>query len=393
VSSTDRLKGARVVVIGAGAIGSVVALRVAQAGAAVNVIEGRHVASGATYGSFAWTNAFGKGPREYFALNMRGMREHEALAAELRGDWLHADGALAWVHASDDDTHFQHDVELSRGWGYRVDEIEPERVTRELEPDLRIDPHEVELVYRMPLEGWVEATRMCQAALRGAIRLGAELVEGRVTSLLQERDVITGVVVGDGRALTADLVVNAAGPEAGEVARLAGLALPMERSPGAVIVTQPIPVTLRHVVHPGGYHHPTRASFRPDGGGRVMLHSPYVDSFAGSERPPVPGDPVLTRTIEGVASVLPALRFARTEACRVGVRPVPQDRLPIVGRDPRVAGLYHAVTHSGVTLAAIIARLVTDDLSGQDMPDLAPFRIERFDGIRAERPPESAAPE
>ena len=41
-----------------------------------------------------WVNANNKLPREYFELNLAGMREHERLHAELGGEWLHLTGNL-----------------------------------------------------------------------------------------------------------------------------------------------------------------------------------------------------------------------------------------------------------------------------------------------------------
>ena len=53
--------------------------------------------AGTSGASFAWTNSFGKIPRDYHDLNVAGMEEHAALAKELPGGgWLHQDGALAW---------------------------------------------------------------------------------------------------------------------------------------------------------------------------------------------------------------------------------------------------------------------------------------------------------
>ena len=48
---------------------------------------------------------------------------------------------------------------------------------------------------------------------------------------------------------------------------------------------------------------------------------------------------------------------------RVCVRPMPADGQSIVGWLPGVPGVYVAVTHSGVTLGAHLAGLITADLS------------------------------
>jgi hypothetical protein len=50
-----------------------------------------------------------------------------------------------------------------------------------------------------------------------------------------------------------------------------------------------------------------------------------------------------------------------------------------VGRLPGAPGIYVAVTHSGVTLAAHLSRLITADLTtGTPPPALAPYHPGRF---------------
>jgi glycine/D-amino acid oxidase-like deaminating enzyme len=58
---------------------------------------------------------------------------------------------------------------------------------------------------------------------------------------------------------------------------------------------------------------------------------------------------------------------------------MPADRLPIVGPLPWLDSLYLAVSHSGVTLAPVLGRLVARELA-DGAPDglLAPFRPGRF---------------
>ena len=67
---------------------------------------------------------------------------------------------------------------------------------------------------------------------------------------------------------------------------------------------------------------------------------------------------------------------------RVCVRPMPADGQSIVGWLPGVGGVYVAVTHSGVTLGAHLAGLITAEVlggaRGTVSAGLAPFRPGRF---------------
>jgi hypothetical protein len=53
---------------------------------------------------------------------------------------------------------------------------------------------------------------------------------------------------------------------------------------------------------------------------------------------------------------------------RVCVRPMPADGQSIVGWLPGAPGVYVAVTHSGVTLGAHLAALITSELLSADEP-------------------------
>jgi FAD-dependent oxidoreductase domain-containing protein 1 len=76
-------------------------------------------------------------------------------------------------------------------------------------------------------EGWFDAYALLQAFRRKARSLGAEEVAGEVVEIERDASRASGVRLADGRRITADWVVNAAGPRAAGVAAMAGLQLPV----------------------------------------------------------------------------------------------------------------------------------------------------------------------
>jgi glycine/D-amino acid oxidase-like deaminating enzyme len=63
----------------------------------------------------------------------------------------------------------------------------------------------------------------------------------------------------------------------------------------------------------------------------------------------------------------------------VAHRPQPADGLPAVGRLGAKTGVYLAMTHSGVTLAPLIGRLISDEIiDGRQSKLLEPYRPTRF---------------
>jgi glycine/D-amino acid oxidase-like deaminating enzyme len=372
--ASDHLRDARVVVVGAGVIGAAVAYRLAQAGAAVTVVERRSAGSGTSGATFAYVNATDKPPRAYHRMSMLAIRDHEDLADEIGGDWLHVTGSLHWAtREGDRASALDRTMRQLLAWGARADRLDPELVRRDLEPDLAIDPSAVGTVWRVERAGWLDPVAMAHGTLSAAVRrYGARLVRAGVVGLPHDDAKIDAVVLDDGGRPAADVVVNAAGPDAAALAALAGARLPLERTPGLLVVSAPAPARLRHVVYA------PEVNLRPDGGSRLLVQRERLDSEV-ADGPAIPlADRRVEEAMDHARLVIPALRDIPAEAVRVGVRPMPQDGYPIVGFDPAVGNLYHVVTHSGVTLAARLGLLVAEELTGGDTAPLEAYRPGRF---------------
>ena len=359
----------KVVVVGAGSVGANVAYRLAERGAGVTVLDAGAPGGGTSSASFAWTNSFSKTPRAYHDLNVASMEEHGLLAVELGGGgWLHQDGGLAWDEGPAGRARLDEAVARLSGWGYAIQRISP-KDARALEPDLAIEA-DIEDVIWTPGEGYVEVVPFVAALLAGAVRHGATVAAGqRVTGVFRSGDRVRGVSTESGARFEADAVVDCAGPAADEVARLAGLAIPLDRVPGRLIYTSPATTTLRRPIHAPGCH------FRPDGAGRIVLAEGAHDQVWREAAEPWPPE----RSLAAVARHLPALARARVEATRVGVRPMPRDEKPMVGGIPGLDGFYVVSSHSGVTLGPLWGRIAAAELlDGAPDARLAAFRPARF---------------
>jgi glycine/D-amino acid oxidase-like deaminating enzyme len=375
---SDYLRDARIVVIGAGAMGAAISYRLAQAGAEVTTVERRYPGAGTTGSSFAWLNGFSKHPREYHRLNVMSIRDHQDLADELNADWAHVDGALHWARSDEPIqlANLRETIQRLRGWGVRLDQTSPEIAMRELEPDLWIDPEAVPEVYLVHREGWLDSVAMAHGVMRAAItRYGAKLERATVTGLHGPSGAVSAVGLDDGRELPADVVINAAGPEAGRVAALAGVRLALDRQIGMLISTAPAPVWLRHVVRAADVH------LRPDGGARLLIQRENLDSHAVEGQPTPVDAPIIQEAVERARAIAPGLAEVPAQSVRTGIRPMPRDGHPIVGFEPSVSGLYTAVTHSGITLSARLALLIAEELAGSDVSELAPYRPDRFAAV------------
>ena len=170
------------------------------------------------------------------------------------------------------------------------------------------------------------------------------------------------------------MVVAAGTASVGLLAPL-GYRLPLDRVVGVLAVVSAPPDLVKRVLYPGHYH------VRPTTDGRVAIGCREMDFLADEDTdafgPPSWADQMLRMAQKDC----PRLGSSRVEELRVGARPMPSDELPIIGYVPGVQGAYVATMHSGVSLAAIVGKTVTEEItSGRVPPLLEPYRPERFAG-------------
>jgi glycine/D-amino acid oxidase-like deaminating enzyme len=362
----------RVAVIGAGIVGSSVGWNLARRGAKVVMIDADAPGTGVTNWSLGWVNASNKTQtREYFDLNVAGMAACRELALELvPGDWWNPIGHLRWTDepASAQALHLA--VEQLRLWGYKAETWKAEKVRDLLEPEICFPDDDTEVAF-YPGEGWIIGRTLAERLVQGAQGCGAETHFGSVlTDVVVEGDLVTGVVLSDGRRIRVDAVVNAAGPAGAEVASLVGRTLPMREEPGLLARVHCATVPLRRVMHA------PHVELRPDGPRLVVLHSREIDSLIESSASISDLSGRLCRLATDVA---PALDDSELVEAQIAWRPIPLDGFPSVGAASNISGYYEAVTHSGITLGAIVGRVLTQEMiDGTVDAVIAPYRPDRF---------------
>jgi FAD-dependent oxidoreductase domain-containing protein 1 len=85
-------------------------------------------------------------------------------------------------------------------------------------------------------EGWFDAHSLLTLLRTAARAKGARYIHGEVTGISREGNRITGVTLANGERIACGTLVNASGPQAGDVAALAGIALPVEPRKRSVFV-------------------------------------------------------------------------------------------------------------------------------------------------------------
>lgn len=360
-----------IVVIGAGVLGASVAYHVARPGVEVTVLEAGRPGSGTSGASFGWVNAQDKSPAAYFELNAAGVAAHPQLAVALGGDWFYPGGDLA-IARGPAIARLEERVERHQAIGYPVRTLGREALA-ELEPRLELGPDEV-LAAHWEAEGWVDAPVLVDRLIAAARARGARVLSGsRVTDIDAHNSRVRRVRLESGDSLRPETLVLAAGTASEDLARLAGVGLPMAPSPGLLAVTERIAGGVGRVIHDG------EVALRPDGDGRVVVSSRAVDATLDPSVRAMEPDAEPARELHARASrLLPELRSARLESIRVGVRSVTADGMPAIGFAPEIENLYVVVSHSGVTLAPVVGRLAAEELLGGRAAELEPYRPGRF---------------
>ena len=122
-------------------------------------------------------------------------------------------------------------------------------------------------------EGWLDPYGLLQAFRRKALSLGAEYLKDRVVGIGRNGGRVTGVTLAEGGEVPCGVLIDAAGPQAGDVAALAGIALPVRPRKRFVFVVDCRTKIDCHelVIDPSGVY------FRPEGRNYLCGLSPPED--------------------------------------------------------------------------------------------------------------------
>ncbi len=330
------------VVVGAGIVGASVAYHAARAGAVVTLVDAERPGTGVTANSFAWIGASGVRSGPAAGLRLTAADEYRRLEAELPGLPVTWSGSLSWGAA---------DSAPEAGPGQEI--IDAAAVAT-LEPSLRQPP---EWAVWAPGDGAVDPVGVTERLVAGARAHGARVYPDTPVTAIR-RDA-AGRVVGVETAagpLAGATVVLAAGVASAALGASLGIGVPVDPSPATLFRFRAPAGLVRTVVHNRDFD---LRQVAPD-----RLH-------AAADSP--------ERTLAAVRSTFRGAAHVELLSASVGVRPMPADGEPIVGPVAEVPGLYLAVMHSAVTLAAAVGRLVARELvDGTAEPALAGCRFDRF---------------
>ncbi len=339
---TDR----NIVVVGAGIVGSSLAYHLAGRGRPVTLIDAGLPGWGVTRASFAWigrpvTSDLPSAPLRYLALD-----EYRRLEKELPELSIRWSGSLSWDGFDDSP-------------GPSTDDVAA------LEPHL-LDPPPVAM--HRPEDAALDPVATSELLVAAARDRGARVLTGTLaTGLEHQAGTVTGVQTTAGD-LPAETVVLAAGTGTVALCSGIGVTVPVEPSPAVLVRLRAAPGLVRSIVAT-----PALEARQLDDG-TVLAPAAY-----SGETDQAALLATARRVRDRFAAAFTGASDTEIVSVEIGWRPMPTDEEPIIGRPAETQGLYVAVMHSAITLAAAVGRLAANEiLTGVAASELAGCRPDRF---------------
>ncbi|GLZ40722.1 FAD-dependent oxidoreductase [Actinokineospora sp. NBRC 105648] len=364
-----------VVVVGAGVIGAACAEALSAAGLRVTVLDRGPLAAGTSAAGEGNVLVSDKEPGPELDLALASLARWPELLDRVGHD-VEWDPKGGLVVATGDPSLLAGFAAHQRAAGVDARLIGPAEAF-EREPQLT---RRVTTAVHYPQDAQLQPV-LATTALLDAVRKRGGVLRPGVTALGFGPD---GVRTSDG-VVPCGAVVNACGPWSGAVSRALGAPIDIQPRRGMVLVTAPMPHTVRHKVYDADYVGAVAS------GDADLQTSTVVESTAagtvliGSSRERVGFDEsirvrVLRELARKAVALFPGLADVPVMRAYGGFRPYAPDHLPVIGADPRVPGLWHATGHegAGIGLAPATGALLAELLTGaRPHVDPQPFRVDR----------------
>ena len=381
------------IIIGGGILGCTTAFHLSRRGQTVLLLERSKIATGTTGNSFAWANASVKSTdRTYHNLNAAGVKGYNTLQDEFGNETLGINpaGALEVVPKSDADGYraMQEQARALTAFGYANRWISNTEL-RQLEPEMTF-PDDAEALLS-PDDLLINAPHFTRFMAEQMTARGGTLLENCTATELLATDEggVTGLITTLG-TFHADNIILATGQDtATTLCTLTGYGgfsarFPLNKVPGLILTTPPLPGAppLRHLYYSAPKN---ELHILPDFNGGLKIASDDIDGMIIEEQTRDHLRDMGQRLLERTYTVLPQLTGTiDIDDCRldIGVRPYPSDGKTIIGPMPDAKGLHIIATHSGITLAPVLCKLMAEAITTGTYPaTLAPFALTRFSGF------------
>lgn len=383
---------ADVVVVGGGIIGLACAEALACRGFHVVLLERSALGDGAS-GACQTGVGYGLFMDPYDLLLCRtAVSEYEMFAADGADVDYCQSGALSLCEPADEQW-LREGVETTAQSGIQCLWVDQASL-RELEPYLA---HRFVGAALLSEVGSISPLKVVAELARRAFRLGVRLLtDTELVGAESRYGKVTAASTSMGRIATERIVV-AAGAWSSQVGRRLGLCVPVWPLKGNILVTEPMPTLIRHLVTEIGFEKGVKdlsgVEMDEDGPRRrpaviaaTLQSQPTGQLLIGSSQEFAGYDShVDLECLQGIAlracGVLPALRSVCIIRTYAGLRPWTPDARPLIGPTQYLNGLFFAAGHGGegITHGLLTGRLIAEIMAGeQTVIDVSPLSPDRF---------------
>ncbi|MGE5326897.1 MAG: glycine oxidase ThiO [Deltaproteobacteria bacterium] len=364
-----------VVIIGGGIMGCSAALRLAQAGAKVTLIERGEIGQEASAAAAGMLAPQGEKiePDDFAELCLRSRDLYPQFAAEveeLSGERIayQQDGTVLVGISGGECEELEETYQIQTRRGLPLERLTGDEA-RQRVPGLAA---EIRLALFVPGDHWLDNVSLMSGLAKACRRLGVSVcTHSEVSRLTARNGRVASVTVrknGSSSEVGADQFVLAAGCWSKELAASLGIELELQPCRGQMMEFE-TPAELPHVIRCGKHYVVPR-------GRRAILGT--TAEFGESQKTVTAEG--LRSILEGVTRIAPMIKDFKFLSAWSGLRPDTRDHLPVIGRG-ELANLVFATGHfrNGILLAPATAQLVSDlVLCGKTSLPVELYRPERL---------------
>ena len=365
-------------IIGAGVLGCAIAYQLAAAGRTVVVVDKEGIAGGASGGNLGQISLVDRTEPWHMELALESLREYKTLEEKYKFGFRQTGGCV--LLSNDAQVSRAESVKSILGEYGVSSELLRKKKAQAMEPML--DVKRVKGLYYCAEEGMLEPLQVTFLFQEMASRYGVQFRSGEALLGFD----MTGGVIEKARTtagtLAADCFINCAGGWAGDVANLAGEAIPVCHHRGTAMVSQAVPRLLRTTLVGGGFLMGNAAGPRPSlhiGTALCQQENGTILMAQATEESPADSRAVSVAGITGIGANLLAYfpGFKQLDVLRVWAvsTAFSADGNPVFGKHQGLDNLFTFAGFKGAfTTAPAVARKAATLLlyGNNNLPDLAP---------------------
>ena len=355
----------KVAIIGAGIIGLALARELRQRGAAVLLVDRQAPATEATWAAAGLLapSSEASAPGDFFELCREAAVRYPDYVRELEQETglptgYRTGGTLFLYHSEEEHQHLEQRFSWQRERGTPAVHLDRGEV-RVLEPEARAPGG-----YLLPGDCHVNNRLLATALVQACRRAEVVFQQGTVVAVAEQEGRAAGVVLADGSRPSAEVVVNAAGAWASNIA-----------APEVSVTIRPVKGHIVAVFNrgwrPTHVLHDFSVYMVPHADNRVVIGSTMED--AGFDKSVNQAE--IARLRAAAERLVPRLTESPTVETWTGLRPATSDGSPCIG-PTALPGYFLAIGHfrNGILLGPLTAQLLAPVILGAPPePLLAPF--------------------